>query len=112
MPTKDKIILLILDGWGYREEKKHNAIALAKTPVYDYFLKKYPNTLLQASGESVGLPAGQMGTSEVNHMVMGAGRVIFQDLLRINKSIESGNIENNERLDFRREFHKDGRFHR
>ena len=95
---KEKLILIILDGWGYLESKENNAIAQANTPNYDEFLKKYPYAILNASGESVGLPKGQMGTSEVNHMVIGAGRVIFQDLLKINQAIKSGEIEKNKAI--------------
>ena len=89
------ILLLILDGWGYRKEKGHNAIAMANTPHWDYLLQTYPHTLLDASGLAVGLPAGQMGNSEVGHLTMGAGRVIYQDLSRINKDIETGEFFNN-----------------
>jgi len=84
------ILLLILDGWGYRTEKDHNAIAMANTPHWDHLLQTYPHTLLEASGSAVGLPAGQMGNSEVGHLTMGAGRVLYQDLSRINKEIETG----------------------
>lgn len=93
-----KLILIILDGWGHLETKENNAIAQASTPNYDKFLKKYPHAILNASGESVGLPKGQMGTSEVNHMTIGAGRVVFQDLLKINKAIECHDIEENEAI--------------
>ncbi|NQU99569.1 MAG: 2,3-bisphosphoglycerate-independent phosphoglycerate mutase, partial [Parcubacteria group bacterium] len=96
--TKNKLILIILDGWGYLEEVENNAIAQARTPNYDKFLKKYPYAILNASGESVGLPKGQMGTSEVNHMVIGAGRVVFQEVLKIKRAIECGDIENNEAI--------------
>lgn len=84
------ILLLILDGWGYRIKKDHNAIALANTPHWDHLLETHPHTLLDASGSAVGLPAGQMGNSEVGHLTMGAGRVLYQDLSRINKEIETG----------------------
>lgn len=94
----EKLILIILDGWGYLKEVENNAIAQARTPNYDRFLKKYPYAILNASGESVGLPKAQMGTSEVNHMVIGAGRVMFQDLLKINKAIKSGEIKNNKAI--------------
>src|SRR5437870_3172945 len=90
------ILLLILDGWGYSEENKHNAIALAKTPHWDRLIKTYPHTLLTASGLSVGLPKGQMGNSEVGHLTIGAGRVVYQDLTRINKSIAEGDFFKNE----------------
>lgn len=84
------ILLLILDGWGYRTEKDHNAIAMANTPNWDHVLQTYPHTLLDASGSAVGLPVGQMGNSEVGHLTMGAGRILYQDLSRINKEIETG----------------------
>src|SRR5262249_55485630 len=84
------LVLVVLDGWGLRDEKDFNAIKLARTPVYSELLERYPHTSLSASGESVGLPAGQMGNSEVGHMTMGAGRVVFQDLTRIDRSIQNG----------------------
>jgi 2,3-bisphosphoglycerate-independent phosphoglycerate mutase len=80
-------VLIVLDGWGIRPQREHNAIALARTPVFDALLAKYPNAQLIASGEAVGLPAGQMGNSEVGHMNMGAGRIVYQDLTRIDKWI-------------------------
>ncbi|MES2142633.1 MAG: 2,3-bisphosphoglycerate-independent phosphoglycerate mutase [Pseudomonadota bacterium] len=92
------VLLLILDGWGYREETSHNAIALAKTPYWDHLVQTYPYTLLKASGLAVGLPEGQMGNSEVGHLTMGAGRVLYQDLTRINKAIEEGIFFKNEIL--------------
>jgi len=85
--TTNKVLLIIMDGWGYREEKKGNAIALAKKPTFDALWKNYPHAIVPASGLDVGLPAGQMGTSEVNHMVIGSGRIIYQDLVKINKAI-------------------------
>jgi 2,3-bisphosphoglycerate-independent phosphoglycerate mutase len=93
--TNNSVILCILDGFGISSATKHNAIAKAKTPTIDYFLKKYPNCLLTTSGKAVGLPEGQMGNSEVGHMTIGSGRVIDQDLVRINKAIESGELEKN-----------------
>lgn len=83
------LVLVILDGFGYREEKQHNAIATAHTPHWDHWWKTAPHMLLQASGEAVGLPAGQMGNSEVGHMHIGAGRVVLQDFTRINAAIEN-----------------------
>ena len=80
------LVLIVLDGWGIRAEREHNAIALARTPVYDALLARYPHAQLIASGEAVGLPAGQMGNSEVGHMNMGAGRIVYQDLTRIDKA--------------------------
>nr|YP_009395941.1 phosphoglycerate mutase [Dasya naccarioides]ARW65127.1 phosphoglycerate mutase [Dasya naccarioides] len=83
------IILTILDGWGHSEETKGNAIKLANTPTIDKILQTYPNSLLSASGKDVGLPDKQMGNSEVGHTTIGAGRIINQDLVRIQKSIEN-----------------------
>ncbi len=94
--TKKPVLLCILDGWGIGEENNsHNAIAVAKTPNYDRFLKKYPYSQLETSGLAVGLPEGQMGNSEVGHMTIGAGRVIFQDLPRINNAIKDGSLTKN-----------------
>ncbi|MBA1341746.1 MAG: 2,3-bisphosphoglycerate-independent phosphoglycerate mutase [ANME-2 cluster archaeon] len=81
------LILIILDGWGINPEIEGNAIANAATPVMDYLIGKYPNSTLEASGEAVGLPPGQMGNSEVGHMNLGSGRVVYQDITRIDKSI-------------------------
>ena len=91
----EKVILLILDGWGHREEELHNAVKLSKPENFMKLLSSTPSILIDASGESVGLPAGQMGNSEVGHMNLGAGRVVYQDLVRITKSIESGDAEKN-----------------
>jgi 2,3-bisphosphoglycerate-independent phosphoglycerate mutase len=93
------LILLILDGFGLREQRENNAIALARTPVYDALLARYPHAQLIASGEAVGLPAGQMGNSEVGHTNMGAGRIVYQDLTRIDKAIADGDLERNPALD-------------
>ncbi len=82
------VLLLVLDGWGWRPEHDGNAIALARTPVWDRLVPAAPGTLLDASGLAVGLPAGQMGNSEVGHLNLGAGRVVPQDLVRINQSID------------------------
>ena len=88
---KDKLtMLMILDGFGKNENKNGNAVALAKTPNIDELMKKYPNTELNASGLNVGLPEGQMGNSEVGHTNLGAGRIVYQELTRITKSIEDG----------------------
>lgn len=88
-------LLLILDGWGYSDTEKHNAISQANTPVWDQLLKQYPHTLIQTSGLKVGLPEGQMGNSEVGHMNLGAGRVVYQSLTRIDKDIADGDFYNN-----------------
>lgn len=90
-----QIALIVLDGWGYREEKKDNAIAEAKKPIFDNLWEMFSHTTLKASGLAVGLPEGQMGNSEVGHMTIGAGRVLDQDLVRINKAISSGEFKNN-----------------
>ena len=84
------VVLIVLDGWGYRPEREGNAIELARTPVWHRLWSSYPRTLLEASGLAVGLPEGQMGNSEVGHLNLGAGRVVPQDLVRISQSISSG----------------------
>ena len=89
-PQTTPVALLILDGFGYRADSQDNAIALAKTPNLDAIYKKFPHTLINASEHYVGLPDGQMGNSEVGHLNIGAGRVVFQDFERINNSIASG----------------------
>lgn len=92
---KKQVVLIVLDGWGYREEKEHNAVAAAKTPVFKGIWNKYPHTLLQASGEYVGLPDGQMGNSEIGHTTIGAGKVIDTDLVRIAKAIKNDEFISN-----------------
>ncbi|MBT7499889.1 MAG: 2,3-bisphosphoglycerate-independent phosphoglycerate mutase [Candidatus Pacebacteria bacterium] len=92
---KPKVLLAILDGWGIGKDYPGNAISLAKTPFYDSLLEKYPHTQLDASGEEIGLPKGQMGTSEVNHFAIGAGKVVSQDLVRINQAIEDESFYQN-----------------
>ena len=89
------IILCIMDGWGISNEINHNAIKIGNTPVFDELLRKYPNGVMQASGAHVGLPPGQMGNSEVGHMNLGAGRVVVQDLPRINEIIKNGLLIDN-----------------
>ncbi len=88
-------LLVVLDGFGYNEDTAHNAIAQAKTPHWDSLWREQPHTLISGSGEDVGLPAGQMGNSEVGHMNLGAGRVIYQDFTRINRAIAQGEFVNN-----------------
>ncbi len=95
MTIQKKVILMILDGWGKGKGNKADIISAAYTPNYDYYLKNYPNSELLASGENVGLPNGQMGNSEVGHLNIGAGRVVYQDLVRVNKEIENGNFFTN-----------------
>ncbi|PKF77769.1 2,3-bisphosphoglycerate-independent phosphoglycerate mutase [Vibrio sp. vnigr-6D03] len=98
MSAKKPMALVILDGWGHREDTASNSIANAKTPVMDELLATQPNTLISASGFDVGLPDGQMGNSEVGHTNIGAGRVVYQDLTRITKSIADGEFQQNEAL--------------
>ena len=86
------VVLTILDGWGYRAETQGNAIAQARKPTYDRLLRKYPNTLLRASEQFVGLPAGQMGNSEVGHLNLGAGRIVRMDMTRIDTAILDGSF--------------------
>ncbi|GAB4459099.1 MAG: 2,3-bisphosphoglycerate-independent phosphoglycerate mutase [Elainellaceae cyanobacterium] len=92
------VVLVILDGWGYRPSDDGDAIAAAQTPVMDSLWAAYPHTLLQASGKSVGLPEGQMGNSEVGHLNIGAGRVVPQELVRISDAVEDGTILSNSAL--------------
>ena len=92
----EKVILLIMDGWGIGDPSDKSAVYKAKTPFYDNSLIQYPNSKLSASGEDVGLPSGQMGNSEVGHMNIGAGRIVDQDLIRLNKSLSNDGIKNKE----------------
>ncbi len=92
------LLLIILDGWGYRLETASNAIAAARTPHWDALWARYPHTLLSACGTDVGLPAGQMGNSEVGHLNIGAGRIIYQDSQRITEAIRSGDFFHNPAL--------------
>ena len=95
MPRPKPLILTILDGWGFSPAVEGNAIAAARKPAYDKLLREFPNTLIQTSGPSVGLPEGQMGNSEVGHMNIGAGRVIQMDVTRIDMMIASGEFFRN-----------------
>ena len=90
--SKRAVVLVVLDGWGYRAEQEGNAIALAQTPVWDALTARYPRTLLAASGLAVGLPEHQIGNSEVGHLNLGAGRVVTQDLVRIDRAIADGSF--------------------
>ncbi|MEY2413638.1 MAG: 2,3-bisphosphoglycerate-independent phosphoglycerate mutase [Acidobacteriaceae bacterium] len=90
MSRPKPLVLVILDGWGYRAETKANAIAQARKPTYDRLLREYPNTLIQTSGQYVGLPDGQMGNSEVGHLNIGAGRIVHMDSTRIELMIQNG----------------------
>jgi 2,3-bisphosphoglycerate-independent phosphoglycerate mutase len=93
-----KLILMILDGWGYGSRPAADAIRQANTPYITSLLKKYPNSRLKTSGEDVGLPDGQMGNSEVGHLNIGAGRVMYQDLVKINRAVATGTLEENAEL--------------
>ena len=92
------VVLVILDGWGYREAIDGNAIAAANTPVMDSLWVAYPSTIIRTSGKDVGLPTGQMGNSEVGHLNLGAGRVVPQELVRISDAVEDGTIQENKAL--------------
>jgi 2,3-bisphosphoglycerate-independent phosphoglycerate mutase len=92
------VALVILDGWGCAPAGPGNAVELADTPNFDRLWREFPHTTLDASGEAVGLPPGQMGNSEVGHLTIGSGRVLFQDLMRVNKSIEDGSFFENPAL--------------
>ena len=92
------VVLLILDGWGHREETQDNALALAELPNWRTLLATRPHTLVHTEGRHVGLPDGQMGNSEVGHMNLGAGRIVYQDLTRVDAAIEDGSFFTNEEL--------------
>ena len=99
--SKKPCVLVIRDGWGINPGGSEDALRngdvtlLADTPFHDYIFDKYPVSRVSASGEDVGLPDGQMGNSEVGHLNLGAGRIVYQDLSRINKSIDQGELEKN-----------------
>src|SRR6266513_1899317 len=95
MTRPKPLVLIILDGWGYRAETKANAIAMAQKPTYDRLLSEYPNTLIHTSGKYVGLPDGQMGNSEVGHLNIGAGRIVHMDSTRIELMIQNGEFFSN-----------------
>jgi 2,3-bisphosphoglycerate-independent phosphoglycerate mutase len=94
----DLVTLVILDGWGCAPPGPGNAVELARTPVFDRLWRDYPNTTLAASGEAVGLPPGQMGNSEVGHLTIGSGRILFQDLQRVNAAVRDGSFYENPAL--------------
>ena len=98
MSSSKKTILIILDGWGHGNKKKSDAIHHASTPFIDSLYDKYPNSELKTDGVHVGLPSGQMGNSEVGHLNIGAGRIVYQDLARINKACDDGSIEKNQTI--------------
>ena len=112
-PPVPLVALVVLDGWGCAPPGPGNAVELAETPVFDALWRRHAHTTLRASGEDVGLPPGQMGNSEVGHLTIGAGRVIFQDLMRVNRAIESGAFFENEALAtaFRRAWERGGNVH-
>lgn len=114
MERQKKIALIILDGWGYGRNDASNAILAAKTPFFDSMLQKYPNSKLEASGVAVGLPAGQMGNSEVGHMNLGAGRVVYQELGRIHKAVDDNEFPTNpvikEAFEYAKQNNKDVHF--
>ncbi|WP_345331680.1 2,3-bisphosphoglycerate-independent phosphoglycerate mutase [Mucilaginibacter defluvii] len=114
METNKKLVLMILDGWGYGRQDQSNAIYTANTPFFDSLLQRYPNSKLEASGTAVGLPAGQMGNSEVGHMNLGAGRVVYQELGRINKAVDEKELAGNpvikEAFDYAKQNGKDVHF--
>ena len=92
MARPKPLVLIILDGWGYAPPSKSNAISLARKPTYDKLLREFPNTLIHTSGRYVGLPTGQMGNSEVGHLNIGAGRVVYMDITRLDLMIENGSL--------------------
>src|SRR5512142_3505760 len=99
MPNRPKpLVLITLDGWGYAPPSKADAISLARKPIYDKLLADYPNTLIHTSGRFVGLPKGQMGNSEVGHLNIGAGRVVYMDITKIDLAIENGSFFKNQTL--------------
>ena len=93
-----KALLMILDGWGLGDQKKDDVIFNTPTPYWDYLMNTYPHSQLQASGENVGLPDGQMGNSEVGHLNIGAGRIVYQDLVKINRACADGSILKNKEI--------------
>ncbi len=98
MKTNNKVILIILDGWGIGDKSKSDAIYQANTPYIDSLIEQYPNSQLLTSGKNVGLPDGQMGNSEVGHLTIGAGRIVFQDFVRINNAVKDNSITKNQTL--------------
>ncbi len=107
------VVLVILDGWGIAPPGPGNAVQLADTPVFDELCARYPHTTLSASGEAVGLPPGQMGNSEVGHLTIGSGRILFQDLVRVHRAVADGSLARNDALvsAFRRARERGGDVH-
>src|SRR5687768_5001758 len=104
-----KVALLILDGWGHGDHTKSDGIYNADTPFVDRLEKDFPNAELLTDGENVGLPHGQMGNSEVGHLNIGAGRIVYQELTRINKAIRDGEFQTNQTLHEAFEYAKQNR---
>src|SRR5882672_1704323 len=98
MKLSKGVVLIIMDGWGHGKNAALSAIAQADTPNVNSFYKLYPNAELRTDGEFVGLPAGQMGNSEVGHLNLGAGRIVYQELERISQAIRNGALAANENL--------------
>ena len=96
--TPQRALLVVCDGWGWAPNSEGNAITRARTPVFDRWIEERPWTLLEASGDAVGLPAGLMGNSEVGHLTLGAGRMVPQDLLRVDLAIRDGSLFENPAL--------------
>ena len=107
------VVLVILDGWGIAPPGQGNAVELARTPVFDALWERFPHGTLAASGEAVGLPPGQMGNSEVGHLTIGSGRILFQDLARVNAAVADGSFSENVALvsAFRRARERGGDVH-
>ena len=103
---KQRVVLCIMDGWGINKNSNYNAVALAKTPNVDYLTNTYPYSTLEASGEHVGLPKGQVGNSEVGHMNLGSGRVVIQTLPRINNAFKNNEIKLNKNFKKFISYHK------
>ena len=95
---KNRVLLCIMDGWGIDDKSSKNAVVTASTPNYDKFIKEEKFIKIHADGEYVGLPDGQMGNSEVGHLNLGAGRVVYQELTKINRAIKSGEFFKNEKF--------------
>ena len=98
MSNVPRVVLVVLDGFGERPETDGNAIRLARMPTFARLYQRYPHVLIGASGNDVGLPDGQMGNSEVGHLNLGAGRIVYQDIVRIDKAIKDGTFFENEAL--------------
>ncbi len=111
MQKKGPVALIILDGWGFRDAMEGNAVALADTPIIDQWRKDYERSLLDASGEAVGLTGGQMGNSEVGHLNIGAGRIVYQDISRIDRDIKNNDFFTNKALLNAIEYTKNGSHH-